>query len=307
LARATTRLPHQVIMKTTKFLGHDCVHLENQAVSLLVTQSVGPRIIALRFNGGDNLFAELPDFVTARPDGKSFHFYGGHRLWHAPENMPRTYSPDDKPVDITPTLNGLLVTQPVDVQTGIEKSIQISLVDDKPQVIIQHTLTNLGLWPVECAPWAITQFKTGGVAILPQSQEQTDFLPNRPLVLWPYTDITVPQVSWGNRYILIRAQMQRPFKLGFPNPRGWLGYWLNRTLFVKRAAFDPQASYYDFGSTSECYCNDCFIELETLAPAATIAPQASVFHTETWELYTDIACPENEDAAQAIIEKLGLE
>jgi hypothetical protein len=294
-------------MNSTKFLGQDCVYLENQAVSLLVTQSLGPRIISLCFNGGDNLFAELPDFVTARPDGKLFHFFGGHRLWHAPENMPRTYSPDDKPVDIAPTPNGLLVTQPVDVQTGIEKSIQISLVENKPQIIVRHTLTNRGLWPVECAPWAITQFKTGGVAILPQSQEQTEFLPNRPLVLWPYTDFTNPQISWGNRYILVRAQMQSAFKLGFSNPRGWLAYWLNRTLFVKRVAFDPQARYYDFGSSSECYCNHRFIELETLAPAATIAPGASAFHTETWELYSDIPYPENEEAAQAIIDNLGLE
>jgi hypothetical protein len=297
----------QVVTNTTKFLGQDCVYLENQVVNLLVTQSVGPRIISLRFNGGDNLFAELPDYVTDRPDGKSYHFYGGHRLWHAPEAMPRTYSQDDQPVDIAPTSNGLLITQPVDIQTGIEKSIQISLVENKPQVIVQHVLTNHGLWPVECAPWAITQFKTGGVAILPQSQEQTEFLPNRRLVLWPYTDFTNPHICWGNRYILVRAQMQNAFKLGFPNPRGWLAYWLNRTLFVKRADFDPHARYYDFGSSSECYCNHCFIELETLAPAATIAPGASVFHMETWELYNDIPYPENEDAAQAIVDKLGLE
>jgi hypothetical protein len=297
----------QVVMNTTKFLGQDCICLENQAVSLLVTQSVGPRIISLCLNGGDNLFAELPDFVTVRPDGKAYHFYGGHRLWHAPEDMPRTYSLDDEPVDIFPTQDGLLVTQPVDVQTGIEKSIQISLVVDKAQIIVRHQLTNQGLWPVECAPWAITQFKTGGVAILPQSREQTEFLPNRRLVLWPYTDFTNTQINWGNRYILFRAQMQSAFKLGFPNPRGWLAYWLNGTLFVKRATFDPQARYYDFGSSSECYCNHRFIELETLAPVAIMAPQASAFHTESWELYNDLPCPENEDAVQVIIDNLGLE
>lgn len=304
------RWPHSQAntrMKTTKFLDQDCIYLENQALSLLVTQSVGPRIISLCFNGGENLFAELPDFVVPRPDGKSYRFYGGHRLWHAPESMPRTYSPDDEPVEIALTPFSLLATQPLDVQTGIEKSIQIALVEDKPQVIVTHTLTNRGLWPVECAPWAITQLKTGGVAVLPQSNEPAEFLPNRTLVLWPYTDIHNPQVCWGNRYILIQAQMQRPFKLGFPNPRGWIAYWLNGTLFVKHAAFDSQASYYDFGCSSECYCNDRFIELETLGPATTIAPGAAVFHTETWELYTDIPYPADEDAAQAIVEELGLE
>jgi hypothetical protein len=294
-------------MKTTKFLDFDCVSLENATLSLLVTQSVGPRIISLHFNGGDNLFAELTDFVTERPDGKVFHFYGGHRLWHAPENMPRTYFPDDEPVDILPNQGGLSVTQPVEGETGIEKSIHIYLVEDKPQVILRHTLTNRGLWPMECAPWAITQLKTGGVAILPQSREQTDVLPNRSLAFWPYTDLASPRVNWGNRYILVHAEMQSPFKVGFPNPRGWLAYWLDGTLFVKRATFDVQAKYYDFGSSSECYCNARFLELETLAPISRLLPGESATHTETWELYAEVEFPKDEEIIQGIVEKLGLE
>ena len=295
-------------MNTIKFLDFDCVPLENDTISLLVTQSVGPRVISLRFNGGDNLFAELPDFVSERPDGEEFHFKGGHRLWHAPENMPRTYVLDDGPVDIVPTRTGLSVTQQVEAETGIEKSIQISLVEDKPQVILHHTLTNRGLWPIETAPWAITQLRTGGVALLPQSQEQRPFLPNRLLTLWSYTDIANPHVSWGNRCVLLRAEIQEgAFKIGFPNARGWLAYWLNGTLFVKRAGFDAKKEYFDTNSSSTCYCNDKFLELETLAPIGTLAPGESATHTETWELYADVDFPENEDTAQAIIEKLGLE
>lgn len=294
-------------MQTTKFLDFDCVTLQNAALSLLVTRSVGPRIISLCSNGGDNLFAVLPDTVTERPDGQKFHFYGGHRLWHAPENMPRTYALDDGSVDIAQTGNVLSVMQPVETETGIEKSLHISLVEDKPQVIVRHTLTNRGLWPLECAPWAITQLRTGGVAILPQSREQTEFLPNRSLAIWPYSDLASPQVGWGNRYLLVRTGMKNPFKVGFPNPRGWLAYWLDGTLFVKRAAFDTQAEYFDFGSSSECYCNGRFIELETLGPVGRLAPGESVTHTETWELYADVDSPIDEDAAQDIVEKLGLE
>ena len=293
-------------MDTIKFLNFDCVPLENASLNMLVTQSVGPRIISLHFNGGDNLFAELPDFVTERPDGKIFHFYGGHRLWHAPENMPRTYIPDDEPVEVIPSQTGLSITSKVEDESGIEKAIQISLVEDKPQVIVRHTLTNRGPWPVECAPWAITQFRTGGVGILPQSREQTDVLPNRSLALWPYTDLASPQVCWGNAYILVHAEMASPFKVGFPNPRGWLAYWLDGTLFVKRAAFDAKAVYYDFGSSSECYCNDRFLELETLTPIGTLSPGVSTTHTETWELYGDVPFPKNEAAVQEIVEQLAL-
>lgn len=290
-----------------KLLDYDCVSLENNHLSLLVTQSVGPRVISLRFNGSENLFAELPNFVTKRPDGKRFHFYGGHRLWHAPEHMPRTYALDNQPVEIIESHNSLSVMKQVETQTGIEKSIRISLVKDKPQVIVHHTLTNRNLWAIECAPWAITQLRTGGVAILPQSQQPHDVLPNRSLSLWAYTDIANPHVTWGNQFILVRAEMQTSFKVGFPNPRGWLAYWIDGILFVKHAAFDPHAVYYDYGSSSECYCNHQFIELETLAPIGRLLPESSVTHTETWELHANVEFPANEKAVRRIADSLGLE
>jgi hypothetical protein len=290
-----------------KFLDYECAALENEHLSLLVTRSVGPRIISLRLNGGENLFAELPDFVTKRPDGRDFHFRGGHRLWHAPESMPRTYAPDDDPVEIIQTGDNFSVTQQVEAETGIEKSMRISLTRDKAQVILHHTLTNRGPWSIECAPWAITQFKTAGVAILPQSMEQTDLLPNRSLTLWSYTDVASPHVTWGNKYILIHAETQPPFKVGFPNPRGWLAYWLDGTLFVKRAAYDPQSTYYDHGSSSECYCNSHFLELETLAPIGVLEPGASVTHIETWELHKDVEHPTDETTVRNIVGELRLE
>src|SRR5512134_3849327 len=145
-------------MKTTRLLDFDCVSLENAELSLLVTRSVGPRVISLRFRGGENIFAVLPEFVTERPDGEFYHFYGGHRLWYAPESMPRTYALDKAPVRITPVEHGLSVTQPVETETGIEKSIHISLVEDKARVILRHTLAGRGPEPLDCAPWAITQF-----------------------------------------------------------------------------------------------------------------------------------------------------
>ncbi len=288
-------------------LDHDCVSLENNFLSLLVTQSVGPRVLSLRFNGSENLFAELPGFTTQRPDGEHFHFYGGHRLWHAPEHMPRTYALDNQPVEIIASHNSLSVMKQVEAQTGIEKSLRISLVKDKPQVIVHHTLTNRNLWAIECAPWAITQLRTGGVAILPQSQQPHDVLPNRSLSLWAYSDIANPHVTWGNQFILVRADMQSSFKVGFPNPRGWLAYWLDGILFVKHAAFDPHAAYYDYGSSSECYCNHQFIELETLAPIGRLEPESSVTHTETWELHANIDFPANEKAVRLIADSLGLE
>ncbi len=292
-------------MRTVQFSGHECCVLENESLRLLVTRSIGPRILSLGFLDGENILANLPEAVTTSPRLGTFHFYGGHRLWHAPEDLDRTYVPDDSPVDIVPLDQGVAVTQNTETQTGLQKSIDIQF-RDAIQVVITHRLTNHNLWDVTCAPWAITQCKPGGIAILPQSQHDTGLLPNRSLVLWPYTNMSDANVQWGRDSILIHANMDGPFKIGFSNPRGWLGYWLNGTLFVKSAQYDAQANYYDYGSSSECYCNDLFLELETLAPISTIAPRSTVTHIETWNLYKDIQRPNGEKDVQALVERLGL-
>ncbi len=296
-------------MEVVNFIGHECVSLENKTAQLLISRSMGPRILSFKFAGGENIFAELPDFVVDCPGSGTFHAHGGHRLWHAPEEISRTYLPDNSPVEICPVENGYLVTQDVEAKTGLQKSLEIRLQDDSSRVVITHRLSNHGLWPVACAPWAITQLKTGGVAILPQSCEETRQLPNRSLVLWPYTDLSNPNVNFGKHHILLHVDMNKgeAFKVGFPNPRGWLAYWLNGTLFVKRAEFDSQSNYFDFGSSSECYCNDQFLELETLAPISTIEPGACVSHVETWDLFGSIDRPRDEEDVHALVEKLGLE
>ncbi len=294
-------------METVNFLGLECHALENESVKLLVTRSVGPRILSFGFKDGENLFAELPETLIDLPGQDAFHFYGGHRLWHAPEDPGRTYLPDDSPVDVISTENGLTVTQPAEPQTGLQKTLEIRLSGDSAQVVITHRLTNQGLWPVTCALWAITQLKTGGTAILPQSRQDTGVLPNRSLALWPYTDMANPNVQWGNNYVLVDAELKSPFKVGFPNPRGWLAYWWDGLLFVKRAAYDPQAEYFDFGSSGECYCDQRFIELETLSPVRTIAPGETASHLETWGLFEGVDCPRSESEAQHLVEELGLE
>lgn len=295
---------------TTHFADYECVRLENDALTLWVTRSVGPRIIGLAPRGGDNLFAVLSDDGLDCPGRGRFLFRGGHRLWYAPEDPSRTYFPDDAPVTITETARGLLVTQPVEEPTGIQKSLAIALDEREARVIVDHTLRNLGQVPVELAPWAITQFRTGGVAILPQHTGLADAYgvqPNRHIVLWPYTQINSPHVTWGDRYVFVRATMEHgAFKIGFPNPVGWLAYALEGALFVKYAPYRPDAAYYDRGSSSECYCNPRFLELETLGPRIVLAPGEAVAHRETWLLFTGVSVLPDEAVVQELVDTLGL-
>jgi hypothetical protein len=310
LNQTAFRKGEYAMLETIRFNNLDCVHLENASLSLLVTQSTGPRLLSLRLHGGQNLLAELPDTSLDCPGAGTLRLWGGHRLWHAPEVSRRTYLPDDEPVEISPVPNGFLVTQPVETATGLQKSMRIVLLDKTATVVIDHSLTNHGLWPVECAPWAITQMRRGGVALLPQRTSFSDpegLQPNRAIVLWPYTDAASPMITWGNRFIFIQATMQSgALKVGFPNSQGWLGYLLDETLFVKRAAFDSSAAYYDLGSSSQCYCNPHFLELETLGPRSTIEPGASVTHREVWEIHHGVGMELTEESAHSEAEKLGL-
>ncbi len=294
-------------MKKVRFQNYDSFLLENKFLQMIISSSVGPRILSLNLHGKQNILAEIPDFTTPLTDGSAYHFMGGHRLWVAPEQMPSTYDHDDKPVDVNFLGDGVLITKRVEELSKIQKSIHIKLDPEKPQVSIKHYLLNTGKQPVECASWAITQFKTGGVAILPQNGTDTGLLPNRSLAIWTYTDVKDPCLKWGNDFIFLEAKVDSPFKIGFPNPKGWLGYWIDNSLFIKSALYFPDVNYFDKGSSSECYCNDQFLELETLGPITTLAPGETIFHVETWKLFTDVKRPVTEEEVASLVAKFRLE
>jgi hypothetical protein len=286
-------------------MDQDCIPLENDSLRLEIACSIGPRILRLSFKNGPNLLAELPGITTLRPDGQEYAFFGGHRLWRSPEDPILSYGQDDHPVEIVPIVNGFKITKSTEVDTKLEKSIKVVLPDQSPVAVITHQLKNCGSIPIKCAPWAITQFRIGGMAILPMNNTDSGLLPNRNLALWPYTNLGDRNIQLGRKFLLVKAAMNTPFKVGFANPVGWLAYWLEGTLFVKSAAYEPGATYPDYGSSSECYCNAQFIELETLGPLQEIQPGGSIQHIETWHLFRVPARPVNENNVQNLVATLG--
>ncbi len=177
--------------------------LENAALRLDYLAEAGPRIVSLQLKGsGENLLGEVPGVKFDTPYGV-LSLHGGHRLWHSPEAFPRTYVPDETPPMVEPIDGGVRLTQPVEAATGIQKSLEIRLPGQDPVVIVDHHITNCGSWQVEVAPWAITIMPLGGVAVLPVQPPDVvrdGLLPDRPFVLWPYTDIRDPRLELGNDY-----------------------------------------------------------------------------------------------------------
>ena len=262
--------------------------LSNGRLNLEYLEEAGPRIVHLSLAGtDDNLMAEVPDLGMSTPYGR-FHLYGGHRLWHSPEAMPRSYVPDDEGCTAESIPDGVLLTGPVEAPTGIRKSIQLQLSPDRAAVTVTHRLENCGLWTVRLAPWALTQLRLGGVAIFPQTRDKLDgpgLLPNRNLVLWPYTRLADPRLSLNDDLVLLHADPDaHPVKIGYLNRAGWAAYLSGGVLFIKRWTPQPEAEHVDFGCNCESYCNDRFIEVETVGPFAPLAPGETVTHVEEWEL-----------------------
>ena len=64
-----------------------------------------------------------------------------------------------------------------------------------------------------------------------------------------------------------------------------MAYWVGGVLF--RKTFDARIDllYPDNNCNSEIYCGDQFVELESLAPLAKLAPGALAKHVETWDIF----------------------
>jgi hypothetical protein len=299
----------QVTVEKVRCLAQpNCVRLANGTVEVVVTTDVGPRIIRYAFIGQDNMLGEMPD-DTVKTELGIWKPWGGHRLWTAPEAMPRSYSPDNDTVAHTIEGNTIRLVQRVEPQTGIQKEITVTLDAKGTGLTIGHRLTNRGLWDVEVAPWALTIMNGGGEVLIPQEPYRSHdeyLLPARPLVLWHYTDLSDPRWTLGKKYIRLRtdAKLKEPQKAGVANTVGWAAYLRNRTLLIKRFAWVKGATYPDFGSNTETYTAGNFIELETLGPLARLIPGGSTDHTERWFLFRDVDVGSSEQTLDAALAPL---
>jgi hypothetical protein len=293
------------IEKVTCLKLPNCYRLSNKTVEVVVTTDIGPRIVRYGFIGEDNLLGETGDDMVKTELGV-WRPVGGHRLWTAPEGMPRSYSPDNDPVAFTIERNTIRLVQPVEPKTGVQKELAVTLDEAGTTVTVQHKLTNRNVWDIEVSPWALTIMNSPGEVIIPHEPYRSHeeyLLPARPLALWHYTDLSDPRWTMGKKYIRLRtdAQLKEPQKIGVGNTQGWAAYLRNRTLFVKRFGWVAGATYPDFGSNTETYTAGTFIELETLAPLSMLAPAASAEHVERWFLFKNVNAGASEQTLDAAL------
>lgn len=275
------------------------LRLRNEAAELLITLEVGPRILHFARRGGPSVLHRSERDAGGAGEAE-FKGRGGHRLWLGPEAVPFTYFPDNRPVACEVLGEGLVrVTAPPEETTGFQKEIDVALDEAAPRVTLVHRVYNREARPQLVAPWALSVMAPGGLAIVPQpplGAHPRDLLPDRRLVLWPYTDLSDARIRLGRRFFTLRQEPGRPpAKLGLLHQEGWVAYLLQRTLFVKWLPCDPLATYPDLGCNCELFTDGEMLEVESLGPLRTLQPGEAVEHGERWELYDDVAVGEGAD------------
>jgi hypothetical protein len=295
-----------VVVKTIEYKGwKNNLQLSNGTVELVVTLDVGPRIIRYGFVGESNLFAEF-DEQMGKSGELEWQIRGGHRLWHAPEDLKRTYALDNSPVRYEKLgKSGVRVIQPVESISGMQKEFDITLDPDSTRVTVVHRLRNTNLWEIELAPWAMSVMAAGGALIIPlppKIPHPEGLLPNQEMVIWPYADLADSRYRFGTKYIVLKQDSAKgPTKIGLAHRLGWVAYLRDSHLFLKTVDFKAGRHYPDFGCNLETFTNQRFLEAETLGPLERLPSGKAIEHTEQWWLFKGIPADTSDEAIDANI------
>src|SRR5664279_5735038 len=151
----TTNMVASVKVEKTEYKGWlNCYRVSNGEIELIVTGDVGPRVIRFGFVGGQNLFKEFTDQL-GRSGEEKFQLRGGDRVWKGPEDPIATWAPDNVPVDIKVTANGLIARAPAEPLSMLQKEIEVTMAPLGTDVVVTHRITNRTLYTLEFSPWVL--------------------------------------------------------------------------------------------------------------------------------------------------------
>lgn len=287
----------------------DSYTLSNGLVEVVVPSAIGPRILDFHTVGGENAF-----YLRGSELGKSgendFVFRGGWRLWIAPEQRATTYEPDNQHCQVEELGPGSIrVTGIGQLHAGIQKSIEVTLIENQPRVRVVSKITNITDNTLNYAAWSLSVMRPGGRALVPMDVgDLSAFFDTRSLILWSYTKISDPRYQFGDRVVQIDQSKVRPApassgrrndesKIGVDTMQGWAAYARGNELYVKRFPHEPGAAYADGGATVEVYSSAEFIEVENLSPLTTLKPRESIVYPEEWSLFTGASVATDEAGA----------
>ena len=295
--------------------------LTNGDVELIITLDVGPRVIAYRLPGGFNVLKNYDSMMGGMGESE-WQIRGGLRFWLAPEDLTRTYFPDNRPVKWEKTGDlAVRFVPPPETEYGVQKEMELQLDQHGSRVDVKLKVTNIGSKPTDLAPWAPTVMAPGGMEIIPlppkkphpghvsNAKSPADYAPNQELILWPYFDFADRRWSFGSRYIFLRQDVNKgPTKIGLAHRMGWVVYLNSGNLFVKRFDYREGAIYPDLGTRYQTFSNEDMLEMETVGELVTLQPGKSASLVESWELFGNVPPVQTEaDVDRIILPLIGQE
>lgn len=288
----------QLTIKRLKFGGLAAIEIRTARLRLVALTAKGPRIAFWGRPGGDNLLLWAPGKYRRGP----WDLMGGHRLWVSrpgADEPEETYAADNRPCAVEVLANGFKVTAATDPVHLTQRGFKVTaLAADR--IAIEHFVTNLGAMLWSGGLWAIT-------STLPAA-DTTYSVPLGDGSDWDYATIVAVK-KWGHnqgrktfhdpqfeltddsfRVIPGGVESKRMLKadagiIAMHDP-------VQRLLFAKQAAYQPDAQY-PLGTNLALYVGpkNFMVEMESMGPFATLKPQQTLRHTETWLLRDAKAVP----------------
>ncbi len=266
-------------------------------ITVGVTVDIGPRVIYMSYKNGENLFFEDINRETSRNDdpmkdvfgdGAVWYLYGGHRVWMSPEAFPETYLNDNIPVEYE--IGDDYVSFMQNDLNGSKVKTSIKLVFENGGISVYNTVKNISNEDIKGAVWALSVMAQGGVGFVKVNDNNTGLLPNRKIVLWPYTKITDKRLHLTDKYIAVKQDKTAgcDFKIACDCNCGQIYYQNKNVLFEKTFENVPDGEYPDWGVNCEFFTGNNFFELESLSTLQTIPQNAEITHKEVWKLYDSV-------------------
>ena len=272
------------------------LEITDGAVEVKVTLDVGPRVIYCGIPGKKNVFfcdlerntsCKKPEMDAFYGEGRYWYLYGGYRLWMSPEYLPATYYPDNDPVQYVIKQDSVTFIPPVQKENELQMLYSLSFHGDG-SITVNNRMINFSNGKKHGAAWTLCVMGRNSHTFACQTDKDTGLLPNRTVVLWPYTKIYDKRITLTDRLIDVRQDpaSDRALKIGFNNEAGKVATLTeDGTLFIQKYSTDHiSGAYPDGGCSCEIYSCPDFTEAECLSPLKTVLPGHSLDFAVEWKL-----------------------
>lgn len=272
------------------------MNISDGVCEVKVTLDIGPRIIYCGLTGKQNVFFcdierktcnKKPEMEKYYGKDRFWYIYGGYRLWMSPEYLPQTYYPDNDSVDYVIKGDTVTFIPPLQTENQLQTLFSVTLCGNG-KITVNNRMINFSRKKKEGAAWALCAVAKNTYTFAYQTDIDTGLLPNRTLVLWPYTLIKDKRLTVRDRLISVKQSpsADRALKIGFNNENGTVVTLTeDGTAFIQKYKTDHiKSKYPDGGCSCEIYSCADFTEAEALSPLQTILPGHSLDFTLEWEL-----------------------